>query len=105
MSENVRKCPGFSRGFFFPLGEGREGKVDLKFEISDLREGDIGPPEVWEKISCIYIQVQKVYVLHLFLKNPRIFGGGIVENGKNLIDEESAAQVRRLHGEGDYFRG
>jgi len=59
MSENVRKCPGFVDEFLFFLG----GFEEL---------GGIAA-EYGSKIRCIYIQVQKVHVLYLFLRNPGIF--------------------------------
>jgi hypothetical protein len=67
MSEDVRNVPGFVGEFFFSLGGfDKSGKIVAEYV---------------SKIRCIYIQVQKVYVLYLFLGNPVIFlkeffGGG-----------------------------
>jgi len=59
MSENARKCPGFVGEFFPSLG----GIDELGRIVA----------EYVSKIRCIYIQVQKVYVLYLFLENLEIF--------------------------------
>ena len=59
MSETVRKGPEFEDGFFYSLA---------KFEHLRKSAGINGPVT-----RCIYIQVQKVQVLDVFLKNLRIF--------------------------------
>ncbi len=52
MSENARKFPGFVGEIFSSLaGFDEPGKITAEYV---------------SKIRCIYIQVQKVYVLYLF---------------------------------------
>jgi hypothetical protein len=91
MSEDVRNVPGFVGEFFFSLGGFDEpGKISSEY--------------VWN-IRCIYIQVQKVYVLYLFLGNRRIFlkkflGGrrGIEEYLGRVWKQGGLQKMRRLAG-------
>jgi hypothetical protein len=80
MSENVRKCPGF-------VGEIFPGRGDLRFVISGLRGVDIGAPR--KNIAALYTGPKGVRFVPIFEKSSD-FWGGIIENAKNLIGEESA---------------
>jgi hypothetical protein len=57
VSESARFCPGFDDGIF-------------SWAAIEQAAGGSGE---WVENVCIYIQVQKVYVLYLFLRNRRIF--------------------------------
>jgi hypothetical protein len=84
MSEKVRKCPGFARGYF-------SSRVGFE-QLSEI------VPEYGSKIRCIYIQVQKVFILYLFFKNRRIFVKKKLRGGGQIITHEVWCDLEVLDG-------